>query len=254
MTAQPISPPEPPRSPEGAPDRIPEDPNAPLRLCHECSAEVRTTADNCPYCGASYLHSRGKRLAHRVSRMSRRSKITLGTVILAVLVGGIATGVVLKVNHDNAVAAQQAVEAREAAAQREQRQARAAIVGCERMLGGLDNSLTDLGSRLNGVGLNFSEYTSRVGNAEAAYGRLDTGELSASCAANVGVHLENALNAFAAAGRTWNDCFSSLYCENAEIEPTLQAKWLRAEIQLEQAHSGYQAVTPAGSGGGGLSS
>jgi hypothetical protein len=176
----------------------------------------------------------------------RRGKgLLIGLIVLGLLVlFGAAAGVVLKIQHDNNVAAQQ----EKAAAQAKERQeARAAIRNCQQQLKGLDNALTDVSGRLN-VGLTFSEYSTRVGDANAAYGRTDFTAISGSCANNAGIPLENAMNDYTTAARVWNTCYADLYCSDSQIDPMLQRKWTQAEVQIEQAHSGYSQVTPGGSG------
>lgn len=85
----------------GVPDKKGE---APIRVCPNCSAQSQTSADNCPYCGASFIRSRGRRFRRRIGGWSKRRKATV-LVLLAALVGtGITVAVIAKVNHDNAVA------------------------------------------------------------------------------------------------------------------------------------------------------
>lgn len=85
----------------------------PIRVCPNCSAQSKTDSDTCPHCGASFIRSRRMRTRRRISGWSRRRKrLTLAAV--AVLIGGaIAAGVIVKVNHDNAVAAEHREEQEE---------------------------------------------------------------------------------------------------------------------------------------------
>lgn len=77
---------------------------APLRVCPHCSAQSQTFSDTCPHCGGSFLRSRRKRAQRRLGAWSKRRKVA-ALVLIAALIGiGVAVGVIVKVNHDNAVA------------------------------------------------------------------------------------------------------------------------------------------------------
>ncbi len=96
------------------PPQVEQTSPAPTPLCRKCATQARTDGDYCPFCGASYRRKR---------RLSKRGKIIAGAVLAAILAGGIATGVVLKIQHDSDVKAEQAreaEEAREAAKDREE--------------------------------------------------------------------------------------------------------------------------------------
>lgn len=82
----------------------PKEGEPPMRVCPVCSAQMQTSSDTCPHCGASYIRSRSMRARRRVGAWSKRRKaITLG--VIAALVGGlVGAGVIVKVNHDNQVA------------------------------------------------------------------------------------------------------------------------------------------------------
>lgn len=98
---------------------------APIRVCPTCSAQSRTQGDACPHCGASLIRSRSVRMKKRLGGMSRRRKAIIGAVVVGLLVGGVAAGVIAKVNHDNKIARekQEAEEARELARQEAKEQA-----------------------------------------------------------------------------------------------------------------------------------
>jgi type II secretory pathway pseudopilin PulG len=72
-----------------------------VRVCPKCSAQELTTGDHCPQCGAAYIRRKG-----RIRGASRRAKTIVGVVVGLLLIGGAATWVLLKVQHDNDVAAQ----------------------------------------------------------------------------------------------------------------------------------------------------
>jgi hypothetical protein len=115
-----------------------------VRVCRNCSAQERTNGEYCPQCGAAYLRGRS-------GRASRRTKIIAGGVVGLLLIGGGVTGVMLKIQRDNDVAAkhkqQQAQASQQAAdasaaqqatdrANQEKRALRAGIVSS------LQNSIT----------------------------------------------------------------------------------------------------------------
>lgn len=90
---------------------------APIRVCPNCSAQSQTRSDTCPHCGASFIRSRSMRAKKRIKGMSKRRKIVLLGIVAGLLLGGVAAGVIAKVNHDNQVAKEnkEADEARELA-------------------------------------------------------------------------------------------------------------------------------------------
>lgn len=119
---------------------------APVRVCPACSAQSRTNADTCPHCGASLIRSRSLRMRKRLGGMSRRRKAIIAAVVSGLLIGGVAAGVIAKVDHDNKVAQekQEAQEARELARQeaaekakeiREEEKAQRALAALEVELG-----------------------------------------------------------------------------------------------------------------------
>jgi type II secretory pathway pseudopilin PulG len=101
---------------------IDAEPGSVVRVCPKCSAQGLTSGDHCPHCGASYTRRKG-----RIRGASRRAKLIVGGVIALLLIGGAVTGVLLKVQHDNNVAAkhkqQQQQAQQKAAAQAQAQQA-----------------------------------------------------------------------------------------------------------------------------------
>lgn len=89
---------------------------SPTRVCPSCSTQSQTVGDYCPYCGASFVKHKRRPLGG----LSRKSKIVLGVAAAVVLLGGIGTGVVLKIQHDNDVEAEGEREAQTAADRREE--------------------------------------------------------------------------------------------------------------------------------------
>ena len=78
----------------------------PTKVCATCSVQTQTAGEFCPHCGISYLARRRK--------LGRKSVAAVVAGVL--LLGGMATGVALKVRHDRDQArAEAAAAAREAA-------------------------------------------------------------------------------------------------------------------------------------------
>lgn len=98
-------------------------------------------------------------------------------------------------------------------------------------------ALEDLDSRLN-VGLNFANYSERVGDIRVAYDRIGFEDLGAGCIEHVGVHAEDAMNAYIRANNVWNDCISDIDCTNDSIRADLQAEWADATDLIVKARDG----------------
>jgi hypothetical protein len=106
--------------------------------------------------------------------------------------------------------------------------------GCADQLGDFVASLEEIDGRLN-VGLNFGDYSEKVGDASVAYERIDIEDLEPNCLERVGAPAESALNAYIDAYNTWNDCVGDVDCDNDSITPDLQAKWAEATGFIEEA-------------------
>jgi len=104
---------------------------------------------------------------------------------------------------------------------------------CNGQVGRLISRLEDLSSRLD-VGLNFSDYSSKVGDVSVAYHRIDFKGMDFQCLA-AGVPAEAALNAYDAAYNKWNACISNFSCSTHSIKPFLQEKWAVAAVKTESA-------------------
>lgn len=89
----------------------------PTRVCPACSTQERTTGAFCPHCGARYERKR--------SRVSKRVKIVLASLVTLLLLGAAGAGVAMKLHHDHLVKQRQAAAARRVAAQRRAAAARA---------------------------------------------------------------------------------------------------------------------------------
>ncbi len=145
---------------------------------------------------------------------------------------------------------QQAVAAQKAKRERERREARAeverreavlkaeqAATACRDRFGDLLAELHQLDSRLS-IGLNFTSYSERVGDARVAYDEAvaDASEDDGlDCLTTVGLPMEKALNKYASAYNIWNDCVSDLYCDNSSITSRLRTRWDSANEYIASA-------------------
>lgn len=109
-------------------------------------------------------------------------------------------------------------------------------VACKTTLQPFTDSLTELDSRL-AVGLNFSEYSDKVGAAKVAYDRLPFSSLDTTCVSQVGALEEDAFNDYVHAYNTWNDCVGKVGCSNDSIKSSLQGDWSKATDLLTTVRS-----------------
>jgi hypothetical protein len=130
-------------------------------------------------------------------------------------------------------------------------EAEAAADACRRQVGGLQRALEELDSRLT-VGLAYDEYSTQVGDAQVAYDRIPIGKLEQDCLFDVGLHLENAMNAYVKADNTWNDCIIDFGCDVDSIDPELQERWAEATREIDKAKSGLVAIGGPDDGSSGL--
>jgi zinc-ribbon domain len=104
---------------------------------------------------------------------------------------------------------------------------------CIRELGPFVSALEDLDSRLS-VGLNFNDYSTRVGDTRVAYDRINLAKVDTLCLTVVGSPAEDALNAYVEAYNTWNDCIGTPGCTNDSIKSQLQAQWSKATSLIDR--------------------
>lgn len=109
-------------------------------------------------------------------------------------------------------------------------------VACKTTLQPFTDALTELDSRL-AVGLNFNDYSDKVGGAKVAYDRLPISSLDATCVTQVGSLEEDAFNDYVHAYNTWNDCIGKVGCTNDSIKSSLQADWAKATDLLTTVKS-----------------
>jgi hypothetical protein len=77
----------------------------PTRVCSKCSVQSQTGGDFCPNCGRSYIRK----------GLSKRAKLIAGGVVVAIVLGVAAAGVVAKARHDHAAEAARVTAGRNAA-------------------------------------------------------------------------------------------------------------------------------------------
>jgi hypothetical protein len=61
-----------------------------MKVCSKCSVQSQTGGDFCPNCGRSYVRRRG---------LSKRTKLIVGGVAVAIVLAAATTGAVAKVRH-----------------------------------------------------------------------------------------------------------------------------------------------------------
>jgi len=111
---------------------------------------------------------------------------------------------------------------------------------CQSQLGPLFKALADLKGHLE-VGLSYSEYTQRLGDARVAYDEIPFKSMAPGCL-SPGILAEDAINEHARAATYWGGCIDSLECAEATKEHTLQAHWSKADGYLERAESRLEAM------------
>jgi len=116
---------------------------------------------------------------------------------------------------------------------------------CQSDLEAFLNTLEDLNSRLE-IGLNYHDYTEKVGNVRVAYDKIDFGGLDPECVRLVGVPAEAALNQYIQAVNAWSKCIQDINCSNEQVKPTLQRHWAAATTKIMQARDGVETLRNGG--------
>lgn len=175
--------------------------------------------------------------------MHGRSAFVLGAVAssaLALAACGGPSEAEKKAKRDRAVAAAKAAAARRQAATRHAKVV-AAAQSCVDTTKPLVSALKNLNSRLD-VGLNYNEYTNKVGDVKVAYDNADfanmKGVRALPCLKDVAVPAEKAFNQHAKAASAWSNCFDDVNCSNDDVKPTLQRHWLKASVFTDLAARG----------------
>jgi hypothetical protein len=117
---------------------------------------------------------------------------------------------------------------------------------CKRQTAPLMQRLHELDSRL-GVGLNYDEYTNKVGDVRVAYDQTTSAIGGPECLSGVGLPAEDALNEYVKASNTWGDCVDDINCDNDSIQPELQGHWAKASLAIDRADRGLRKIRGSGS-------
>ena len=110
---------------------------------------------------------------------------------------------------------------------------------CQAELGDLVAALEEINGRLD-VGLIFTDYSERLGDASVADNRIRFAQLEPGCISEVGVVVEQGLNRYLKAQNRWDACIEDLYCVTDSIEPALQRQWTRADQLIERARAALE--------------
>jgi hypothetical protein len=123
------------------------------------------------------------------------------------------------------------------------KQAAAEKTACETSIGDFLDAVGGIDSRLD-VGMTFSDYSSKVADANVAHDRVDASSLSGKCLTSGGA-AEKALNSYIKAYNKWNDCINDDYCDTDSITPSLQAIWSQATTQDRRAKDAVESIAGA---------
>lgn len=197
--------------------------------CPHCAHPVPREASFCPNCGGRLtISSATAPLAPvgtvpadaPVQRRGIARSLVISGLLLALVLGSVL--VLMRMQVDQIVGnVESAIGATFAPA------AAPVSAACKAAMRPFVDQLQELNSRLS-VGLNFSDYSERVGDARVAYDAIDIPSLDQSCLTLVGGPAEDAFNAYVRAYNTWNNCIDDIDCDNDKIRPKLQDEWAKA--------------------------
>jgi hypothetical protein len=168
-------------------------------------------------------------------------RIVLGVLPFA-LAGGVAAVILATTGSDSSSSGATHTTATVDTQAQERAQAIAKYERCRRSTRPLLNKLHDLDSRLD-IGLNYDEYTDKVGDVRVAYDQV-TPRLGSQteCITAVGIPAEAAFNQYVKASNIWGDCFDDIDCETDAIEPELHKHWSKASNAIHSADGGLSAL------------
>ena len=170
--------------------------------------------------------------------------VLLILVLLALLVAACGTDEKAERAAAQARAEQQERDKKRRALEKQAREAEDTAATCKEEMGPLVDALGELDSRLN-VGLNYDEYTDQVGDLRVEYDRVDFGgsdPKQLDCLTTVGLPAEEAMNEYAKAAGTWDECFDDINCDNDSIQPELQRRWSSASRKANRAQRGLDKM------------
>jgi hypothetical protein len=231
------------------------------RFCGNCGVETQPGQRFCPNCGTPLAGDptmpqyqpiatpprQPPPPGKRPNWWHRRRPLTRVALIIvpALLIAGGGVAVALIVSSDGGKKPQAADATQDTSAEEERAQALEKHAKCKQAVGPLLAELHELDSRLD-VGLNYDEYTDKVGDISVAYDGAAADIGGAECLAGVGVPAERALNQYVKASNVWGDCFEDINCDDDSIESTLQSHWTKASIAIDSADSGLESIKSSG--------
>jgi hypothetical protein len=119
---------------------------------------------------------------------------------------------------------------------------------CQKAVKPLIRAEQQMDDRLT-VGMQFADYTSRLGDVSVAYShtvKALKGSSDQTCI-DVGLALQRAINDYRSAGNTWNGCITDYSCSFDKGSPALtkaQGKWAKASVALDTAQTKLAAMKP----------
>lgn len=153
-------------------------------------------------------------------------------------------------SESSASAAAEASKSAELEQARQERiaQERAEYNACKRFVGGFNDGLQEIDSRLT-VGLNYDEYGDFLGDVQVEYDAFVDGitQDTVDCTRAVGLPLERAYRKYLRVHRIWGDCIDDYYCDFSEGETnrTVQAAWADATQLIDRANRKLEGMAPA---------
>lgn len=216
--------------------------------CSNCGTKFKRNAKFCPSCGHEVpeesVAAKAVGASGQESSFKSRLRLRIGLISVAacLALGGLVTGGVLKIQHDNEVKRE-----REAAAAEKERndaalsEAKKAHEACVTETKDMLTLLEEVNGRLD-VGMNYRDYSDLVSDLNVEYRGLDTSDMHLDCLTDVAVPAEEAVSKYVEAAREWSDCLDDLYCETDEID--LQSYWSDATVSVSEASSGLDSISP----------
>ncbi len=112
---------------------------------------------------------------------------------------------------------------------------------CSKELGDFVNSLETLQSEVT-IGLNYDQYSTEVTNLKVEFDQIETGSIGNDCNDNVSVPVEDAVNSYIDAYKTWNNCVESYFCTTDSIKFKVQSFWTDADVSIANAKDNLKGL------------